>query len=334
MIRAGHRRLASGWLASSVAALTIDAVASPLRAQVAPDSPAELPARLVAGRFYVYPVTERGDTLTLFTDTGGGLWLAADVVARLGLPTRVDGVQGSDTLKSVALPAFRAGSSIPEPLGRPDRRLGVFPRPANDPFLSSWSGMLGQQWFMGRVWTFDYPGGKLLLHASGATMPRDPAHTVPLAFRRDANGTPENGFPRIRVVVDGDTLDMLFDTGATARVPDSVVAQLGPGPRGERATSFITTEVFDRWRTRHPDWRVVPGADAVPGMAAIEVPKVSVAGFEVGPVWFTQRPDRSFHTFMAQWMDRPTDGALGGSALQYFRVTVDYPNAVAVFERR
>jgi len=50
-------------------------------------------------------------------------------------------------------------------------------------------------------------------------------------------------------------------------------------------------------------------------------------------VWFTQRPDRSFHSYMAQWMDKPTDGALGGSALQYFRITVDYPNAVAVFAR-
>jgi hypothetical protein len=110
------------------------------------------------------------------------------------------------------------------------------------------------------------------------------------------------------------------------------VAALG-GPRGERATSFITTEVFERWRKRHPEWRVVANADAVPGMAAIEVPLISVAGFEVGPVWFTQRPDRSFHAYMAQWMDKPTDGALGGSALQYFRVTADYPNGLAVFAR-
>jgi hypothetical protein len=36
---------------------------------------------------------------------------------------------------------------------------------------------------------------------------------------------------------------------------------------------------------------------------------------------------------MARFMDRPVDGALGGSALKYFRVVVDYPNAVAIFER-
>ena len=292
----------------------------------------ELPARLITGRFYVYPVTEQGDTLTLFTDTGGGLWLAGNVVARLGLPTRVEGVRGADTARSVSLPRFRAGASIPEPLGARDGKLFVLPPSQTREMGSDWSGMLGQQWFFGRVWTFDYPRQKLILHGSGGSVPRDPAHTVPLAFRRDSGGAPANGFPRIRVAIDGDSLDMLFDTGATARVPDSVVAKLG-GPRGERATSFITTEVFERWRTRHPDWRVVANADAVPGMAAIEVPRMSIAGFEVGPVWFTQRPDQSFHRYMAQWMDKPTDGALGGSALQYFRVTVDYPNGFAVFAR-
>jgi len=297
-----------------------------------PGTPVELPARLIAGRFYVYPVTERGDTLTLFTDTGGGLWLASDAVARLGLSARVEGVQGADTARSVALPAFRAGAAIPEPLGQAGGRLFVFPSSQARDLGADWSGMLGQSWFYGRVWTFDYPRQKLILHPSSASVPRDAAHTVPLAFKRDSAGRAVNAFPRIRVVVDGDSLDMLFDTGATARVPDSVVAQLG-GPRGERATSFITTDVFERWRTRHPEWRVVANADAVPGMSAIEVPRLSVAGFDVGPVWFTQRPDRSFHSYMAQWMDKPTDGALGGSALQYFRITVDYPNAVAVFAR-
>lgn len=314
------------WLALAITTVTPSVpVAQPTT------TPVELPARLVAGRFYVYPVTSRGDTLTLFTDTGGGLWLTSDVVTRLGLTTNVAGVQGADTIRSVALPAFRDGHWIPEPLGREGHVLFVVPASQTQKMGVGWSGMLGQEWFDGRVWTFDYPRGKLIVHPSSATLPRDPAHTVPLAFRRDA-GKAVNGFPRIRIAVDGDSLDMLFDTGATEQVPDSVVARLG-GARGDRATSFITTEVFDRWHAKHPDWRVVPNADALPGMAAIEVPRVSVAGFDIGPVWFTQRPDRSFHTYMAQWMDKPTDGALGGSALQYFRITVDYPNASAVFER-
>jgi hypothetical protein len=45
------------------------------------------------------------------------------------------------------------------------------------------------------------------------------------------------------------------------------------------------------------------------------------------------RPDRNFHEYMSQWTDRRIEGALGGSALRYFRVVVDYPNAIAIFDR-
>lgn len=68
-------------------------------------------------------------------------------------------------------------------------------------------------------------------------------------------------------------------------------------------------------------------------MSMIEVPTVSVAGHSIGPVWFTRRADKNFHEFMSQWMDRKVDGAIGGNALRYFRITIDYPNAVALFER-
>jgi hypothetical protein len=36
---------------------------------------------------------------------------------------------------------------------------------------------------------------------------------------------------------------------------------------------------------------------------------------------------------MSQWMDKKIEGALGGNGLCHFRVTVDYPNAVAYFEK-
>jgi hypothetical protein len=65
----------------------------------------------------------------------------------------------------------------------------------------------------------------------------------------------------------------------------------------------------------------------------IQVRELRVGGQIVGPAWFTMRPDKNFHEFMSQWMDRPVDGALGGSVLRYFRVTLDYPGATATFER-
>jgi hypothetical protein len=53
----------------------------------------------------------------------------------------------------------------------------------------------------------------------------------------------------------------------------------------------------------------------------------------VGPVWFTRRPDRNFHEYISSMMDARVEGALGGSALHFFRVTVDYPGRVAVFQQ-
>ena len=135
-------------------------------------------------------------------------------------------------------------------------------------------------------------------------------------------------------MIDGQTINLLFDTGATVRLTDQALARLADGQPASRATSFISKTTFDRWHARHPDWKVIEHADAnAGGEPLIEVPEVTVAGYTVGPVWFTRRADKNFHQWMSQWMDKEIDGALGGSALHYFRVTVNYPGAVAVFER-
>ena len=307
-------------------------VAAPVGAQSV-GAPLALPVRYDAHRFFVRPVTDRGDTLELYTDTGGGLFLFSDVVARLALPREMRGVQGTDTAYAVSLPAFRRDAAIPPPAGSAGGKLFVLDAKQRLGGISkSMQGMLGQDWFAGRVWTFDYPGRRLLLRAAGDVPRLAPAHVVPLAFKSDSAGRRTLNFPRIRVEIDGDSLDLLFDTGASARIPAAALATLGDGGPAERGTSFITTEIFDRWRARHPDWRVIDDADELPKMAMIEVPRISIAGHTVGPVWFTQRPDRNFHQYMSQWMDRRVDGALGGSALHYFRVTVDYPAGKGYFE--
>ena len=111
-----------------------------------------------------------------------------------------------------------------------------------------------------------------------------------------------------------------------------LVAEIGGRP-AERGTCFITTWLFERWQRRNPDWRVVSDADlSVAGEPMIEVPSVRIAGSEAGPVWFTRRPDRNFHEYMSSMMDRRVEGALGGSLFAYFRITVDYPHARALFE--
>ena len=281
-----------------------------------------LPSRFTADRIYAMVPTRGGDTLNLYTDTGGGLFVSRDAARRIGW---------QDTT-SLDLSQVATDSQFPDPLGTPDHRVPIFQPPANP--LGDFDGMLGQAWFADRIWTFDYTAKELLLHQAAPAIPSGAA-TVPLGFRADSTGRRALSFPRIVAVVDGDTLQLLFDTGATGFLSAQAMSALGDGAPAVRATSFISSEVLNRWRQRHSDWRILENADdIIAGMRMIEVPEITVAGFAVGPVWFTERPDRNFHEFMSQFMDRRVDGALGGNAFRFFRITVDYPAAVAHFVPR
>lgn len=278
-----------------------------------------LPARFAAGRIFLDLPLRGGQVLVLYTDTGGGLFLLGAAAERIG----------ADDPGGVLLSELVEGLSFPDPLGAADRRLPVFtPQERRD---HGYDGMLGQAWFADRVWTFDYPAARLLLHDEAP--PAQPgASAVPLGFRTDASGARVLSFPRVRAEVDGEVLEMLFDTGATLDLTPSAHRTLADALPAARATSFVTSEVLEGWHRRHPDWRVIPDADAnVPDMRVIEVPEVTIAGHTVGPVWFTERPDANFHEYMSQWMDRRVDGAVGGNVLGHFRVTVDYPAATAWF---
>jgi len=296
-------------------------------------SPQVIPVRYEEHRYIVAPVTEAGDTLYLYTDTGAQLdLLFPAAVERLGLV--MDSlIRGSDTLRFTILPPFRPEASIPFRSSHPamDRAILVADSVY---FAAGTDGLLGEQWFAGRVWTFDYPRHQLLLRPAGNLPPHSTRHRVELGFQTDSAGRRTVNLPRIRVLIDGDSLDLLFDTGATTILTDSGRAALADRRPARRATSFVVQSVFNRWRWRHPRWQVIEGADQL-GKATfpmIKVPDVEVGGFKVGPVWFTERRDQDF-VHWSQPMDQPIVGALGGSAFQYLEVTIDYPGSVAVFAR-
>ncbi|HEX6052365.1 MAG TPA: hypothetical protein VFZ21_24030 [Gemmatimonadaceae bacterium] len=314
-------RLVSAMFAANlIAVLTACATRPAPPASATPAASAiELRARFIADRIFVLVPVRGGDTLDLYTDTGGGLFVVRGAATRVGW---------RDT-SVISLREIAVDSQFPVPLGAPGGRMPVLVPPPNRAL--DFDGMLGQAWFADRVWTFDYAARRLLLHPH-APAPAPGARSVPLGFQTDSSGKRTTSFPRIAVVVDGDTLQLLFDTGATGALPPAAVKALGDSLPPVRATSFITTEVLNRWHERHPQWRVLANADeTIRGMRMIEVPEVSIAGVRVGPVWFTERPDANFHQYMSQWMDRRVDGALGGNALRFFRVTVHYPAAVAHF---
>lgn len=294
-----------------------------------------LPTDYVADRWFVTPTTVSGERLRFFTDTGGGFIVHADSAERLELATSTHG-EGEERATLAAFPAFAKDGWIPGPrsdLRDPPFRGKLFVTPRSPQSEDFGDGMLGQEWFGGGVWTLDYPARTMTWRPDAKGVAFDPAHTVPLGFP-SKDGARTTNFPSIEATIDGETLPFLFDTGATLALRDGALAKLGDGGAKVRGTSFVVASVFDRWRERHPEWRVVEDAeDNRGGAPIIEVPSVTIAGHTVGPVWFTKRPDANFHQWMSQWMDRKVEGALGGSAFRHFRVTADYPGARALFER-
>lgn len=295
---------------------------------------AELPARFESGLVYLQVPGEAGDLL-LYTDTGGGMFLRQAAVERLRLPTDdapaglVEEL-GPDT-RITPWPELLTAAGIAAPL-QADTSLLVMPTGAAGelPGTRDDDGMLGQAWFGGRVWTWDYPGKRLRLEPAGWQAPAD-AVRVPLQFKIGADGTRENSFPRIVATIDGQPVPLLLDTGAMTVLAPAALAALDDGLPAQRATSMISDTLFRAWRQAHPEWRVIEKAQAGTGSAMIEVPSLELAGQRIGPVWFTHRPDANFHRFMSGMMAARVEGALGGNALGHFVMTVDYPAAAAWF---
>lgn len=302
-----------------------------------PGKPVVIPTRYAAHRFVATPVTADNATLSLFTDSAGGLFLYADTAEQLKLSiVTLPQKENGEAVRIVGLPNFKSGAMIPPPLGSLfEMRLFVFPRRAASDHgeIDRGDGMLGQQWFAGRVWTFDYPKQVLLWRAAGDLPPHDKSHEVKLGFKTNGVGKRAANFARIPIEIDGETIDFVLDTGATNILSEEVLKQINDGGPAERAASFLARSVFEKWHKKHPEWRALENIKTLTGNAMIEVPSITIAGYKIGPVWFTVQPDAAFHSYMAQWMDKPTEGAIGGSALHYLRMTVDWPNAIAVFEQ-
>lgn len=285
--------------------------------------------------------------MTFMTDTGGGLnMLFPNALERHGLvaqPAELPYVQeefGEQArhVRMTPWPAFASGQGIPkanrgyEASRAWDEVLLIMPvedRLSKEMGAPEQDGFLGNMWFSNRVWTWDYPAGKF--YQEQVDFRPDPAATgIPLGFRTQPNGE-RAGFPRMHITVDGQALPVLLDTGAQTVLTPEALRVIHDGGPAFRATSMISDDVFQAWRTKHPDWRFIEKGQAATGSAMIEVPEVEIAGQRVGPVWFTHRPNANFHEFMSSMMDARVEGAVGGNAFSHFVMTVDYPNARAYF---
>ena len=289
--------------------------------------PPPLPARFIHDQVWLTPRLG-GRELRIFTDTGGG-WNAFDaaLAQSLALPTIEADIDGNKA-ELIDVPRFDGDTTIPPPPAHfMEGRLMLVERGR----LGDRDGSFGGRWFADGRWLFDYAAGTLH-RLETTTAPPDCG--IPLGFQTNDAGHRTMHFPSMMITVDGEPLDVLLDTGATATLTETSAPHFDLPPGTDVGTSFIEHAVFERWTTRHPDWRVLDAADRKGDQLRrmIEVPRITIDGHAVGPVWFAEQPPGSFQKYMAGMMDRPTWGAIGGSALRYFRMLLDYPAARACFE--
>lgn len=294
-----------------------------------------VPTVYEAGHFYATPEAVNGKMLKLLVDTGGGgafgmYWITSVAAKRLGLGTSSCKV-GKDSITVAEVPDFKIGRGLPSPLESP---CGTTLMVHSEAYQGG-DGQLGAGYLPGRVWTFDYPGHRLVVQGP-QFQPAASAHAAKLGFPLNAKGEPASGFARITIQVDGEPIQMLLDTGATAHpTVAGERASATPTVHGYGVTSYIDNRIFTRWHKTHPDWHIVKNGDDLFGTTRatdlIEVPNVEVAGWSMGPVWFTERPDHAFRNFMSSMMDETVDGALGGNVFQHFVMTIDYPQSTAYF---
>ena len=253
-----------------------------------------VPIDFVAYRYFARWPLHRGGTLYFYLDTGGGPnTLYPGAVQRLRLVPDTE-VANADTstwvriardLGSDSLPAIPGGDGAtirlyaPPPVGQLQWLLDGF---AMDGLVVD--GMLGPTWFADRVWTFDYPRRRLSYHGTDSLGSIPSQCWVAVGFQQDSAGQRTTNFPRITTVIDGDSVDFLFDTGAMTTLTDSARREADPQEPQHRATSFITQQRFDQWHERHPDWPVVRNAERGTGAAMIRVPEIAVGSVHLGPV--------------------------------------------------
>ena len=290
-----------------------------------------LDAAFHADRVIVTLPVRGGTALRFYTDTGGGGTLIyPDAASRLKLGTApITGPAAEEFPKSFRrlvgdVPVTGALRPPPPVYVAPDF-IAAMGGPAEA------DGFLGSAWFAGGIWTWDYPRQRLTREDDRWTPPRT-ATIVPVHFKPGGAGGQAPAFPRIVVMLAGEPVSVLLDTGAETLLTPAAVGRVGGGP-ALRATSMIVSSRFEAWHVAHPDWPIVDGAQMKTGARMIRVPDVAIAGFPVGPVWFTERPDAAFHGMMSSAMDAQVEGAIGGNAFRTLRMTVDYRGARAAFER-
>jgi len=313
--------------------------------------PTLLPSKFLNGeRFFFKMRSTSGDTILGFGDSGGGIcFLAPGELEKLHLEAKdkkgfVKHIMGMHYIEFADLVADK---NIPPPQLSTNFSLSRFFQKVTSPYiivpgtdgefkelpamvkLMPFDVFLGQNFFMGKAWTIDYPKQQIWVNTALTAADAIATNVQKIGFKKDANGHKLFGHGSMKIVVDGEEIDVLFDTGATIFLTDNGKKSMNTSGN-TIGGSFIAKSVFEKWRSKHPEWRYFEKADK--GGDVIEVPQVTIGGHTVGPVVFAERNDENWSKWMIGTMDKVVKGAIGGSGLKYLKVTVDYNNDLIKFE--
>lgn len=204
-----------------------------------------LPTTFESGHFYANPELDNGKRMRMMLDTGGGgyptMFISQLQADRLGMKAD-HACEADGRTHQAASPAFAASQALPD---MSEFCRGVILAPADG--AQAIDGQIVPAYFRGGTWTFDYPKHQVLLRATGWHPPKT-AHKTALGFKR----LPDNrhgAWPRITVRVDGRDVDMLLDTGATARPTADGLKENPQGVTdGISVGSYIVQSTMRRWR--------------------------------------------------------------------------------------
>lgn len=291
-----------------------------------------LPAEFTTNRITLVPKLQDGKELRFYTDTGGG-WnaISRELQQQYAWPEIKKTFDGKEFILT-EMPEFQESSFIP--LG------GIQNLMEGHLFIAAKEklqvgepvdGFLGGRWHAEKIIRFDYPNKSMSILESLEEINLTGFEKLKLGFQKDSDNKYTTAFARMEVTVLGRKFQMLFDTGATSTLTETAMQQMKSSSK-YIGTSFIIASVFDEWREKNPNWLVIDGGEAGIGHSLIQVPTITIAGQDVGPVWFTRREDYNFHGYMSAMMDKKIDGAIGGSGFQYFEIVVDYIGESAYFK--
>ncbi|NOT37980.1 MAG: hypothetical protein HOP11_11430 [Saprospiraceae bacterium] len=309
-----------------------------------------IPTDFIDGeRFYIKLPIADNDTIMAFGDTGGGISFitpktlnkqAIKSNLRYGILKGIMPLQYilyKDLVKDInfPIPYLNKNLIIRNPFRRVTSPFLMIP-PLDDELkfmLEAQPEMdvfLGQTFFMGHSWTLDYPNEQIMvntpLHDSLVNQP----NIQKLGFKKNANQEKLFGHPSMTVIIERDTIDVLFDTGASMVLSEEGKKLLYIDKKTSGG-SFIAASIFNKWRKEHPEWKHYPKADLAGDV--IEVPIVNINGHEIGPVLFAMRQDKVWSEGMIKSMDKVVKGAIGGTALKFFKITIDYNSELIKFEK-